>query len=98
MAPKKSSVVTSARVVALVASARAELAQSVETLGTIREATAALMDGLEPEPEALRLAAIGVQAEALRHGMAALSMRAAGERLFVASQLATDRARKDGGQ
>ena len=96
MAPKKSSVVTSVRVVALVASARAELAQSVEILGSIREAAAALVDGLEPEREVLRLAAIGVQAEALRQAMVALSMRAAGERLFVAAQLAADPGQKDG--
>ncbi len=80
----------SARVVALGISAKSELETAVRTLDESRAALQIWADELSIEPENAHQSAVGVQAEAIRLTMAALSVRAASERLAVVSQLATD--------
>jgi hypothetical protein len=79
-----------ARCAQLMQSAQAELKQSVELLGDTQKALVIWADELTPDVENLKQTAIGVQAEAIRTAIHALSMRAAAERLAVVAQLLAD--------
>jgi hypothetical protein len=84
------SVTRSARVVALGIAAKGELETAVRTLEESRAALTRWADELTIDPENARQSAVGVQAEAIRLAMSALSVRAASERLAIVAQLATD--------
>ena len=81
-----------ARIVALGIAAKSELESAVRTLDESRAALALWADELSIAPESARQSAVGVQAEAIRLGCAALSVRAASERLAIVAQLAADAA------
>jgi len=91
MAPTRS-VTRTARVVALGIAAKSEIELAARTL---TESTAALTQWaaeLKIDPENAHQSAVGVQAEAIRIAMSALSVRAASERLAIVAQLAADAA------
>ena len=79
-----------ARIVALGIAAKGELETAVRTLDESRAALQVWADELTIDAENAHQSAVGVQAEAIRLAMSALSVRAASERLAVVSQLATD--------
>ena len=89
MAPK-TIVSRTARIVALGISAKTEIETAVQMLDETRAALARWADELTIEPENAHQSAVGVQAEAIRLAMSALSVRAASERLAVVAQLAAD--------
>ena len=88
MAPGKS-VSKAERIVALGFAAKGDLEVVVTTLGEIQRALACWAEELSIEPENAHQSAVGVQAEAIRLALSALAVRAASERLALASQLAT---------
>jgi hypothetical protein len=89
MAPGKS-VSKTARIVALGIAAKGDLEIAVRTLDESRAALQTWADELSIDPENAHQSAVGVQAEAIRLAMSALSVRAASERLAVVAQLAAD--------
>jgi hypothetical protein len=96
MAPGKS-VSKTARIVALGIAAKGDLEIAVRTLDESRAALQIWADELSIDPENAHQSAVGVQAEAIRLAMSALSVRAASERLAVVSQLAADATGPKGG-
>jgi len=90
MATKKTVAQQATRIVALGIAAKGELEIAVRTLDESRAALQIWADELSIDPENAHQSAIGVQAEAIRLAMSALSVRAASERLAVVAQLATD--------
>jgi len=89
MAPGKS-VPKTARIVALGIAAKGDLELAARSLDEIRGALRRWADELTIDPELAHQSAVGVQAEAIRLAMSALSVRAASERLEIVSQLAQD--------
>ena len=89
MASSKS-VSKTARIVALGIAAKGDLEIAVRTLDESRAALQLWADELSIDPENAHQSAVGVQAEAIRLAMSALSVRAASERLAVVAQLAAD--------
>ena len=86
----KRSVSKAARIVALGIAAKSELESAVRTLDESREALTRWAAELTIDAENAHQSAVGVQAEAIRLAMSALSVRAASERLAVVAQLAAD--------
>ena len=86
----KTSLTKAARVVALGISAKSELETAVRTLDESRAALTQWAAELKIDPENAHQCAVGVQAEAIRIAMSALSVRAASERLAIVAQLAAD--------
>ncbi len=84
------SVPKTARIVALGIAAKGDLEIAVRTLDESRAALQVWADELSIDPENAHQSAVGVQAEAIRLAMSALSVRAASERLAVVAQLAAD--------
>jgi hypothetical protein len=80
----------SARIVPLGIAAKADLELAVRTLAESGAALAQWAAELTIEPENAHQSAVGLQAEAIRLAMSALTVRAASERLAVVAQLATD--------
>ena len=89
MAPSKS-VSKTARIVALGIVAKGDLEIAVRSLDEIRAALTRWADELSIEPENAHQSAVGVQAEAIRLAMSALTVRATSERLAIVAQLAKD--------
>ena len=89
MAPRKS-VSKTARIVALGIAAKGDLELACRTLDESRAALQIWADELSIDPENAHQSAVGVQAEAIRIAMSALTVRAASERLAVVAQLAKD--------
>jgi hypothetical protein len=89
MAPK-SRVPNSSRIVALGIAAKGDIELAAATLDDIRGALVRWADELSIDPENAHQSSVGVQAEAIRLAMSALTVRAASERLAVVSQLARD--------
>jgi len=89
MAPGKS-VSKTARIVALGIAAKGDLETAVRTLAESGAALARWADELSIDPENAHQSAVGVQAEAIRIAMSALTVRAASERLETVAQLAAD--------
>lgn len=79
-----------ARIVALGIAAKGDLEIAVRTLDESRAALQLWADELTIDAENAHQSAVGVQAEAIRLAMSALTVRAASERLAVVAQLATD--------
>jgi hypothetical protein len=96
MAPGKS-VSKAARIVALGIAAKGDLEIAVRTLDESRAALQIWADELSIDPENAHQSAVGVQAEAIRLAMSALTVRAASERLAVVAQLAADATGAKGG-
>ena len=90
MAPKKGSVSKTARKVALMIQAKGDIEQAVKSLDEVRSALAQWAVELSTDAENLRQTSVGVQAEAIRAAMSALTVRAASERLNVVAQLMAD--------
>jgi hypothetical protein len=88
MAPSRVSKTT--RTVALAIQAKGDIEQAATALGEIQKALTLWADELSTDPENLHQSAVGVQAEAMRAAMSALTIRAASERLAVVAQLAKD--------
>jgi hypothetical protein len=91
MAHRKS-VSKTARIVALGIAAKGDLEIAVRSLDEISAALQLWADELSIEPENAHQSAVGVQAEAIRLAVSALTVRAASERLEVVAQLARDAA------
>jgi hypothetical protein len=91
MAPKKVVPKTN-RTVALGIAAKNELESAVCTLDDARGALRRWVDELQMDHESAHQSAVGVQAEAIRLAVCALSVRAASERLAVVAQLSADSA------
>jgi hypothetical protein len=91
MAPGKS-VSKTARIVALGIAAKGDLEIAVRMLDESRAALQIWADELTIDPENAHQSAVGVQAEAIRLAMSALTVRATAERLAVVAQLAADAA------
>ncbi|MEO7036913.1 MAG: hypothetical protein ABI548_23390 [Polyangiaceae bacterium] len=89
MAPGKS-VSKTARIVALGIAAKGDLEIAVRMLDESRAALQIWADELSIDSENAHQSAVGVQAEAIRLAMSALTVRAASERLAVVAQLAVD--------
>lgn len=89
MAPGKS-VSKTARIVALGIAAKGDLEIAVRTLDESRAALQIWADELSIDPENAHQSSVGVQAEAIRLAMSALTVRAASERLAIVAQLAAD--------
>jgi hypothetical protein len=87
MAAKKVSQKTT-RTVALAIAAKGDIEAAATALGEIQRALTLWASELTTDPESLHQSAVGVQAEAMRAAMSALTVRAASERLQVMSQLA----------
>ena len=90
MATKNTIPQRAARIVALGIAAKGDLEIAVRTLDESRAALQIWADELSIDPENAHQSAVGVQAEAIRLAMSALTVRATAERLAVVSQLATD--------
>ena len=90
MATKSTIAQRTARIVALGIAAKGDLESAVVALDESRAALQLWADELTIDPENAHQSAVGVQAEAIRLAMSALTVRAASERLAVVSQLATD--------
>jgi hypothetical protein len=73
-------------IVALGTAAKVDLEVVVTTLGEIQRALACWAEKLSIEPEHAHQSPVGVQAEAMRLALSALAVRAASERLALASQ------------
>jgi len=86
------SVSKTARIVALGIAAKGDLEIAVQALDESRSALQRWADELRIDPENAHQSAVGIQAEAIRLAMSALTVRAASERLEVVSQLAADAA------
>jgi len=91
MAPKaKGTSARAARKVSLMIDSQRDLRVAAELLGDAKRAIEIWADELTTDPENLRHAAIGTQAEAVRVCMSALTVRGASERLNVVAQLVAD--------
>ena len=88
MASKK--IAQTTRTVALAIAAKGDIEAAATALGEIQRALTLWADELSTDPENLHQSAVGVQAEAMRTAMSALTVRAASERLAIVSQLAAD--------
>jgi hypothetical protein len=86
-----------ARIVALGIAAKGDLELACRTLDSSRAALQVWADELSIEPENAHQSAVGVQAEAIRLVMSAMSVRAASERLEIISLLAADAKGAKGG-
>jgi hypothetical protein len=84
------SVSKTARIVALGIAAKGDIELAAATLSEIQKALQLWADELTIEPENAHQSAVGVQAEAMRLAMSALTVRAASERLAIVAQLAAD--------
>jgi hypothetical protein len=91
MAPK-TSVSKTARIVALGIAAKGDLELACRTLEESRKALQLWADELSIEPENAHQSAVGVQAEAIRLAVTALSVRAASASLAIVAQLGADAA------
>jgi len=79
-----------ARIVALGMAAKGDIEIAARSLEEIRTSLARWADELTIDPENAHQSAVGIQAEAIRITMSALTVRAASERLEIVSQLAAD--------
>jgi hypothetical protein len=96
MAPGKS-VSKTARIVALGIAAKGDLEIAVRTLDESRAALQIWAEELSIDPENAHQSAVGVQAEAIRLAMSAMTVRATAERLAIIAQLAADATGAKGG-
>jgi hypothetical protein len=84
------SVSKTARIVALGIASKGDLEIAARSLTEIRDALTRWADELTIDPENAHQSAVGIQAEAIRLAVTALTVRAASERLAVVAQLAAD--------
>ena len=91
------SVSKTARIVALGIAAKGDIEIAARTLDESRAALTRWADELTIDPENAHQSSVGVQAEAIRIVMSALSVRAASERLAVVAQLVADLTGAKGG-
>jgi hypothetical protein len=87
---RSKSVSKTARIVALGIAAKGDLELACRTLDESRAALQVWANELSIDPENAHQSAVGVQAEAIRLAISALTVRATAERLAVVAQLAKD--------
>jgi hypothetical protein len=90
MATKKNVTQNTTSRVALAIAAKGDIELAARSLGEVQRALTIWADELTTDPENLHQTSVGVQAEAMRAAMSALTVRAASERLAIVSQLASD--------
>ncbi len=96
MADRTRSVSKTARIVALGIAAKGDIELAAATIDEIRKSLTIWADELSIDPENAHQSAVGVQAEAMRLAMSALTVRAASVRLAIVAQLAKDAAEGGG--
>ncbi len=79
-----------ARKTALLIAAKGDIEQAARAFDEVRAALTQWADELTTDAENIRLSAVGVQAEAIRGAVSALTLRGASERLAIVSLLLAD--------
>lgn len=87
---RSQSIPASSRLAQMMLAAQTEIRNSADALGDCQAALNTWASEIQPEPETLSQAAVGVQAEAVRVAMYAQAIRAASERLAIVAQLVKD--------